>query len=37
MPMRVWHDAFAGGSHEVGYLGDIPISDESEAKLGEFL
>jgi len=28
---------FASGSHEVGYLGDIPISDESEAKLGAFL
>lgn len=42
MPLVDAHESmgtlrFASGSHEVGYLGDIPISDESEAKLGEFL
>ncbi len=28
---------FASGSHVEGYLGDIPISDESEAQLREFV
>ena len=28
---------FASGSHAEGYLGDIPISDESEAQLREFV
>ena len=28
---------FASGSHVAGYLGDIPISDESEAQLREFV
>ena len=28
---------FASGSHVAGYLGDIPISDESEAQLRQFV
>ena len=28
---------FAAGSHREGYLGDMPISDDSEAHLEEFL
>jgi ectoine hydroxylase-related dioxygenase (phytanoyl-CoA dioxygenase family) len=28
---------FASGSHTVGYLGDMPISDESEAKFDAFI
>jgi ectoine hydroxylase-related dioxygenase (phytanoyl-CoA dioxygenase family) len=28
---------FASGSHRSGYLGDLPISDESEAKFEEFI
>ena len=28
---------FASGSHTIGYLGDMPISDESEAKFDAFI
>ena len=28
---------FASGSHRAGYLGDLPISDESEAKLEQYI
>ena len=28
---------FASGSHQAGYLGDIPISDESEAQFRQFV
>jgi ectoine hydroxylase-related dioxygenase (phytanoyl-CoA dioxygenase family) len=28
---------FASGSHKSGYLGDLPISDESEAKFEQFI
>lgn len=28
---------FASGSHRVGYLGDLPISDESEALIDQFV
>ncbi|MBI5835239.1 MAG: phytanoyl-CoA dioxygenase family protein [Armatimonadetes bacterium] len=28
---------FASGSHHVGWLGDLPISDESEARLEQFV
>jgi hypothetical protein len=33
--MGIMH--FASGSHREGYLGDMPISDDSEARLNEFI
>jgi ectoine hydroxylase-related dioxygenase (phytanoyl-CoA dioxygenase family) len=33
--MGIMH--FASGSHRAGYLGDMPISDNSEARLNEFV
>ncbi|MBZ0295866.1 MAG: phytanoyl-CoA dioxygenase family protein [Anaerolineae bacterium] len=28
---------FASGSHKIGYLGDLPISDESETKISQYV
>lgn len=37
VPEEVGSMTFASGSHRVGYLGDLPISDESEAELQRFI
>ena len=37
VPAEIGSMTFASGSHRLGHLGDVPISDESEARFREFI